>query len=266
MPAAPEGQLQITGGGYNGGTFIVSVGLDLFRLRVAADGRSMQLSPFSIPWHPAGNLRLDGVALSPDGTTLAITASGNCNSPQTCFYDVLHIVSLTTGAARTWSMQVTTPDDIYDIGGVGWAGNDHVVFDGIGLSAWLLNVTGSRGGSLSAARVLPGSDPQGNVLASLPLVTPNGSTMFLTTSNPPSGPKSIEKIVEISARTGKTIRVLDSTPWIPVEAVPTSCVVYALAATGVHALLGCENVFGRLDNGKFTRLPGTAAYNQSAAW
>lgn len=185
MPVAPEGWLQITGGG---NMFIVSVGLDLFRLRVAPDGRSMQLSPFSIPWHPAGNLQLAGVALSPDGTTLAITASGACNS----------------------------------------------------------------------------SSP-GNAISSLPLVTPDASTIFLTTTNG-SGPESVESIKEMSARTGKTIRVLDSTPWIQIEAVPTSCIVYALAAKGVHVLLGCENVFGRLDNGKFTRLPGKAAYNQSAAW
>jgi hypothetical protein len=262
MPVAPEGWLQITGGG---NMFIVSVGLDLFRLRVAPDGRSMQLSPFSIPWHPAGNLQLAGVALSPDGTTLAITASGACNSPQTCFYDVLHIVSLTTGAARTWSTQVVSADDIYAIGQVGWAGNDHVVFGGVGSTLSLLNVSGRRGGSLHAARVLPVSSSPGNAISSLPLVTPDASTIFLTTTNG-SGPESVESIKEMSARTGKTIRVLDSTPWIQIEAVPTSCVVYALAAKGVHVLLGCENVFGRLDNGKFTRLPGKAAYNQSAAW
>jgi hypothetical protein len=52
------------------------------------------------------------------------------------------------------------------------------------------------------------------------------------------------------------------------------CIVLALGPEGVHALVECVNrqtVFGRLDNGQFTPLPGMAdldtAPNQGgAAW
>jgi hypothetical protein len=252
--------IQITGGGDNGQTLLVSVGPDLFILRVTPDGRSMHLSRFSIPWRPDQNLQLAGVVLSPDGTTLAVAALQPCSSSQRCsFDDILRIVSLATGATRTWSMETTSGIDE-----LAWAGNDHVVFDGIGSSPWLLNVTGSRGGNLRAARVLPLSAPEFRLPDSLPLVTADGGTIFASTYNPPSGFGWVESIVELSARTGKVLRVVDSLSTNTDSGL--NCAVYSLAPAGVHALIECGNFFGRLDNTKLTRLPGTPADFRSAAW
>jgi len=263
MPVVSSGidGIQITGGGDNGQTFLVSVGSDLFILRVAPDGRSMHLSPFSIPWHPDQNLQLAGLALSPDGTTLAVAALQPCYSSQACSYDdILRIVSLATGATRTWSTKTASSG----IGSLVWAGNDHIVFEGIGSSPWLLNVKGPRGGNLRAARVLPLSAPEFRAADSLPLVTADGRTIFATTYNPPSGFGWIERIVELSARTGQVLHVVDSLSTNTDSGL--NCTVYSLAPAGVHALIECGNFFGRVDNTKVTRLPGTPADFQDVAW
>lgn len=265
--STPSG-LQITGGGENGEngqTFVVSVGSGLFILRVAPDGRSMQLGRFSVPGHPSWNS--DPMVLSPNGTTLAISDQQPCKHSQRCaYYTMIRIVSLATGAARTWS----TPDASDGIDALAWDGNDHVVFEWTGASPpngyWLLNVTGPRGGNLLASRVLPVkigvlTEAESAVNGWQPLITPDGSTIITTTLAGVSG--ASESIVELSARTGQLLRVVDSFNWI---GTTESCRVYTLAPAGMHALIGCGSFFGRLDNNKLTRLPGSPADFQSAAW
>jgi hypothetical protein len=261
MPLMLSG-LEMSGGGDDGQTFVLSLGSTshLFMLRVAPDGRSMRLSRFSIPGHTVRNLQPLQVALSPDGTTLAIAAWQPCSSSGNCWDDMIRIVSLATGVTRIWSMETAQATILQ----LRWAGNDHVLFDGIGSSAWLLSVTGRRGGNLRAARVLPLSAPEFRLPNSLPLVTADGRTIFATTYNPPSGFGWIESVVELSARTGQVLRVEDSLSTNTDSGL--NCMAYSLAATGVHALIGCGGFFGRLDNNKLTRLPGSPADIQSAAW
>jgi hypothetical protein len=253
-------------------TFVITDGNDLFRLRVAADGRSAGLSrlPITVPPPSA----LDNVALSPDGSTVAIENQSSCSrtDPVGCRDNVIRLVSLATGATRTWSARASWQ---WQTMWISWAGNDHVLFSWASASApqqsgyRLLDIR-AAGSNLLAAPILP--------LPPLPVfhgfsfeqsafITPDGTAVIASTFSmvgPTKSPTAIMKIVEQSARTGRVLGVLlearehyQFSP--PVLASNEGCQVYSLGPTGVHALIECSNpstVFGRLDNGRFTPLPG----------
>jgi hypothetical protein len=82
-----------------------------------------------------------------------------------------------------------------------------------------------------------------------------------------------EKVVELSAATGKLLTVLYTTTGHDVVAGPGTypgCSVVSLGPTGVQPLVGCSPaggsftfgrwfVLGRVENGKLTALPGGAS-------
>jgi hypothetical protein len=82
----------------------------LYRLRVAADGQSEKLTRLPVNLLPAGsNDVVDGIAVSPDGTSLAVglqlykSAAGNSLDS----HGEIALYSLTGGPTRTW----TAPGD-----------------------------------------------------------------------------------------------------------------------------------------------------------
>jgi hypothetical protein len=225
-----------------------------YLLRLAADGRSASLTrlPISLP----GTTETDGsVALSPDGTRLAI---GEIPCQQGRCYTGLRVVTLATGAARTWTMPRATW-----LSFVSWAGDSTVAFLS-GRQYRLLDVTG-EGGSLLAARMIASPPPSPGILPEA-LVTANGSTVIGTTvTNIPDGNRVtlIARIIEISARTGKLLRVLSTetvhgaTPGMQGSAEPLDgeCKVLSLAPGGTNVLASCFS-FGRVSDYGFTPLPG----------
>jgi hypothetical protein len=225
-----------------------------YLLRLAADGRSARLTrlPISLP----GTTETDGsVALSPDGTRLAI---GEIPCPQEHCYTGLRVVTLATGAVRTWTMRSATWLTF-----VSWAGDSTVAFLS-GRQYRLLNVTGP-GGDLLAARAIASPRPPRGVLAEA-LVTANGSMVIGTTvTDSPDGNRVtvIARIIEISARTGRLLRVLSTqtvhgaTPGRQgsADALAGECRVLSLAPGGTNVLASCFS-FGRVSDYGFTPLPG----------
>jgi hypothetical protein len=273
----PSGARGITGAA-DDRTFVITDGNDLFRLRVAADGRSARLSRLPITVPPSGN-----VALSPDGSTIA-TESQSCRFLTTtkdgCQYSAIQVVSLATGATRTWSTRAPAQQGMW----ISWDGNANVLFSWASNLARssrhsgyrLLDVT-ARGGNLLGARMLPLPPPPGVIGSSFPesaFITPDGRAIIASTWSWVGSiqrPTGIMKIVELSARTGRLLRVLReaSVTGTAYPVLNVGCHVYGLGPTGVHALVACfapKIVFGRLDNGRFTRLPDMPNFVGPAAW
>jgi hypothetical protein len=234
-----------------------------YLLRVAASGRSASLTalPVSIP----ANLMAGDMALSPDGSMLAIAAQ-SCQSALHCQYTGIRIITLATDAARNWTTQ--EPGAVWNLS---WAGNGHLTFrwqsrDSHGYR--LLSVTGA-GGNL-AARTIAGPPRALDYFLPPELFTPDGNAVITSTVRNIPGAHGrdtvVAKIIEISPGTGQVLRVLYTATARNVTAGPngdtgtldTSCKVLALGPTGVHALVECFG-FGRLDGTRFTPLPGVPA-------
>jgi hypothetical protein len=92
----------------------------LFRLQVSANGRSMKVT--RLPVHVPPTMAIDDVALSPDGSRLAMTAQWNCGQNR-CQYSGIRVVNLATGAITTWSTRTNGAP----FNG-SWAGDNTVAF------------------------------------------------------------------------------------------------------------------------------------------
>jgi hypothetical protein len=254
-----------------------------YRLRVAANGRSASFSalPLSVP----GYLSLDGVALSPDGTRLALGVQ-HCTT-KTCPYTGIRVVTIATGAASTWITRANgAPFN------VSWAGNEQVAFEwqsgasnppaGQQTGYRLLNLA-RPGRNLMASRAIGSPQPEPSQYVPAALVTPDGSLVITSTVEIiPDGllrDTVVSKIIELSARTGQLVRVLHTLAQRGVSPgssgsaqADQDCNVLSLGPAGVHVLVSCPGL-GRVDGHRFTALPGFPSASssgisgqQAAAW
>jgi len=226
-----------------------------FLLRVSADGRSARLTKlrFNVP----RTLAVDYAALSPDGTRFAMQEQ-YCPDIGGCKYTGIRVITLATGKVRAWT---TTKNGAPS--NVSWAGNSEVAFLW-GYSYRLLNVTG-QGGDLLASRVIASPPPEPNTYSPNALVTPDGSTVITSTVKDFSAflgkDTVVAKIIELDARSGKLLRVLQTVTMHGVstgqaaQSLDQECNVLSLGPVGVHVLVACY-AFGRLDGSVFTQLPG----------
>ena len=237
-------------------------------LRVSADGRSARLTALPAAALPAGEYA-DGIAVSPDGSKLAVAIQRGGGR-----YGAVQVVSLATGAARTW----TTGRPGFPAG-VSWADDRRLGFFWGGAGApsrwglWELDTAAPGRALLSGRRILPietGGDTvqyaqfttAGTVIAA---VNYNG-TAHVGRGTVVGG------IVELSAQTGRPLRTLlaehaaySADPGQPGWYI-TPCQLAAADRTGGHLLVSCDR-FGRLDRGRFTPLPGAAPQSAvAAAW
>jgi len=242
-------------------------------LHVAANGRSVTLTrlPISVPH----SLAIDGSALSPDGTRLAMDEQ-SCYR-HGCYYTGIRVVTIATGAARTWTTRARGAPF-----GASWAGNSTVAFLW-GSKYRLLNVT-SGGGNLLASRPIASPAVQQYGYVPGALVMPDQTKLITSTvRNIPdhNGTDTVvAKIIEMSARTGRLLRILSTTTMHgatpggqgSAQILDEDCGVLSLAPTGTNVLVSCYT-FGRVDNQSFTPLPGFPSGSSSgiggqdtAAW
>ncbi len=86
------------------------------------------------------------------------------------------------------------------------------------------------------------------------------------------------RVVELSARTGRLVRILHvatehyGAGYFARAAADADCQVLSLGAAGLHALVQCPGL-GRLDDDRFTALPGISVsmnggtgIGSTAAW
>jgi hypothetical protein len=261
-----------------------------YRLRVAAGGRSASLSALSAS---IGRLTVDDVALSADGGKLAVAAQ-SCQNSHRCAFTGIRVITLATGATADWAAPV--PGAVWDLS---WAGDDYLAFqwqDQAGRDEdRLLDVAGTTGGNLLAApQIAPAATAPAPVSTPTPrtgspgpiahygygmpaLITGDGKVVITTAIQEIRGRNGrdtvTEKVVELSAATGKLLTVLYTTTGHDVVAGPGTypgCSVVSLGPTGVQPLVGCSPaggsftfgrwfVLGRVENGKLTALPGGAS-------
>jgi hypothetical protein len=256
-----------------------------FLLRVTEHGRAASLTrlPITVP----GNLSVDDVALSPDGSRLAITVQ-SCRGAD-CQHSGIRVVALASGAATTW----LTPANGAPFN-VSWVGDAKVAFlwqSGARASPptqrtgyRVLNID-APGRNLLAARAIssPRAEPSGYI--PLALVTLDGNVVITSTVQNDhqwyGRDTVVAEFVELSARTGKLLGVLDTATKKYVAPgdngaglLDQECNVVSLGRTGVHVLVQCFGLgFGRLDGSRFTPLPGFPSPSSSgingqdaAAW
>jgi hypothetical protein len=239
-----------------------------YLLRVAAGGRSAELSqlPLSLP----ESLSVDEVALSPDGSMLALALQDCSSGSGACLYNAIRVVGLATGATTDW----TTDQPDAAVQDLSWAGDDYLAFGlegGNGAESYrLLNLT-SPGRNLLAASAIPSPAPvaaDGNYTPPA-LITPDGQALITTAVQNIPGANGrytvVLSIVELSVSTGKQLQVLYSVTRNDVSldindpsgapSLDQSCSVVSLGPSGVQPLVDCLGL-GRVENGKFTPLPG----------
>jgi hypothetical protein len=255
MPPMPSG---ITASA-NGRTFAITDDLGFFLLRVAPGGRSARLSRLPIN---AAYILSDSAALSPDGSKLAI----DVESCKRACREGIEVVSLATGASKLWVGPSMAGPPL----GPAWVGRGEVMFlwqsDSSTPQGYrLLTASGPAGSLLGFSRpmvsppVQSGSDYPGAIL------TPDGRGLITTDyRNVPGhggGGTAILRVVELSASTGRLLRVLHvaaehyGAGWVARATADAGCQVLSLGATGLHALVQCPGL-GRLADDRFTALPG----------
>jgi hypothetical protein len=265
--------------------FAIADGPGVDILRLAPNGRIASLT--HLP-KKISSSQVD--QLSPDGTELAVpilpSSIASCTKSSPCTSG-LEVVSLATGATRTWLSRASVP-----LAGsvLSWPGSGHEVLVGylglgcahekFGCQYRLLNVAGSGGSLLANARRLayPASNPGwGGIHLQYPL-TPDGNAIITSTisqSYPYGKHGAAGHVAEFSATTGQLLRLLYTTH----AAAPGTpdCIVDSLGPTGLHALIQCISFnhhgtvrggFGRLDGNLFTALPGPSSPYEDlqAAW
>jgi hypothetical protein len=238
-----------------------------YRLQVAADGRSARLTVLNAAPLPSGEYP-DGVAVSPDGSRLAVAIQDSGGR-----HGAVEIVSLATGATRTWA---TARPGIP--AGLSWAGARRLGFfwDTAAVSPnssglWVLDTAAPGHDLLSGRRILP-AETGGDAIQYAQL-TPAGTVIAAVTYD---GTAHVGRgtvvggIVELSARTGRPLHTLlaehaaySADPGQP-GWYTGSCLLAAADRTGSHLLVSCDR-FGRLDRGRFTALPGAAPQSAAAA-
>jgi hypothetical protein len=248
-----------------------------YLLRVAPNGRSATLSrlPVSVPAY----LAQTDVALSPDGTRLAMDVQDCSATAQSCTYTGIRVVTIATGAVSTWTTRANgSPFN------VSWAGNERVAFQwqagsrtpppGQHTGYRLLSLTGA-GRNLMASLPIGSPRPEPTQYVPAALVTADGNTVVTSTvQNIPDGDGRytvVAKVIELSARTGRLLRVLHTATVRNATGgqsgttgqLDQECNVLSLAPSdGIQVLVACFAV-GRVDGDQFTPLPGLPSPSSS---
>jgi hypothetical protein len=277
-----DGESPSVTGAADGRTFIIvdntgqapghGYGVRFYRLRVGPDGRTVRLSRLPIKAWP---LAVDDVAVSPDGSRLAI-AEQSCGGGR-CRYSQIQVRSLATGATKTWRTRAAgAPWNL------SWAAGGHQVgfLWESGLHSpprpqrdgyRLLSVAGPGGDLLPAGAVVPVSpNPGGDIPPAF--LTPDGRAFITSSTRIVPGRDHhrtvITKIIKLSARTGRAQRVLyaASARGVPQKYGNTGtldeqgCTVLSLDPAGQHPLARCFLLgrfsFGTLASGRLKPLPG----------
>jgi hypothetical protein len=239
-----------------------------FLLRVAANGRSVRVTrvPISFP----SSMRIYDTALSPDGTRLAMTAQWSCGKTR-CAGAGIRIVDLATGDVRSWTTQANGTAF-----SVSWAGNDQLAFE------WQTSLTNPPAGQHTGYRLIGVRGAGGNLLAGpaiaspaafpnygepAALVTPDGKDVIASeVQNFRTWTGRVDivaRVIELSARTGRTLRVLytttvdHATTGVAGDAssLDSECNVIALGPDATRPLVYCFG-FGVLAHGARETLPG----------
>lgn len=242
-----------------------------FRLPVSAGGKPGHLTEF--PAYPVPvNAYLAGIALSPDGTRLAVSFSyglGATNSgPAKYMVGAVEVINLVTGTVRTWTATMQQ-GHWYQPGQPSWAdGNRMIAFtwqqaksmsnNAMTMEGVRLLDTTAPGGNLADARMIMPKKAVSGTINSV-LITPDGRDVLVATSRNSHGTVLVQ-ISEVPTAGAGPVRVLRTETARATATtqgtLSASGQVLSLAPGGRYALVQCIQ-FGwlDLDSGRFTPLP-----------
>jgi hypothetical protein len=239
-----------------------------FLLRVAANGRSVKVTRVPISFPPS--MRIYDTALSPDGTRLAMTTQWSCGKTR-CAGAGIRVVDLATGHVRSWTTQANGMPL-----SVSWAGNDQLAFE------WQTSLSNPPAGQHTGYRLIGVHGAGGDLLAGpaiaspaafpnygepAALVTPDGKDVITSEEQNfrtwTGRVDIVARVIELSARTGRTLRVLytttvdHATTGVTGDAssLDSECNVIALGPDATRPLVYCFG-FGVLAHGALVTLPG----------
>lgn len=237
----------------------------LFRLRVSGSGavRVTRL-PESVP--PSWGIQQ--MALSPDGTRLAMTAQWGCGNSR-CQHTGIRVVTLATGAVTLWSTHVNgAPFN------VSWADAHSVAFEWqpdarTPAPGYRVLPLSAPGDLLAASTPVasPRAEPDGYVPAAL--LTPDGTSVVTSQVVPYARGQArgaTARIVELNARTGRLERTLytASTAGDATD-LSQACNVLSLGPGSTPPLVSCFARLGALSGGRIVPLPGLPGQVTSGA-
>jgi hypothetical protein len=241
-----------------------------FRLPISAAGKPGHLT--KLPAYPVPvNAYITGIALSPDGTRLAVSSSygvgGSPDGPAAAEVGAVEVINLVTGAVRTWTATMYQ-GHWYQPGQPSWAdGNRMIAFtwqqaksmsnDAMTMEGVRLLDTKAPGDNLADARMIMPKKAVSGTINSV-LITPDGRDVLVATSRYSRGTVFVQISEVPTAGTGP-VRVLRTetaraTATTQGE-LSASGQVLSLAPGGRYALIQCIQ-FGwlDLDLGRFTPL------------
>jgi hypothetical protein len=249
-----------------------------YAFHLTAGGRPgpLKVLSLSVRAGPAG-YDVSSIALSPDARSLAVAvvpASLEGTRPTAAHRSRIEIATLGTGAVRTWAAASET-----NISDLSWADRGRLGYRSDDLRGVPRSLAVVRVNLLDVTR--PGTElvtsgtevtlHTGGAPVDSALFTAGGSTVIAWTG-PVSG-TSGEILAAYSAQTGHRQRVLYRGPGHGNFVVEGD--LLSADPSGRHLLMNVQTVrssgplvFGRLDNGRFTKLPGPAGELESlpAAW
>ncbi len=244
-----------------------------YRLTLAADGRPGALQRLPLTIQPgAAWYQAYAMALSPDGATLAVAVGvtpGYQTRQRAAGHAAIELVSLRTGAKRTWTAPASTElQDLSWVSGstLGFSWESALPTAAGGYQVRTLDTAGPAGDLMKRSRPVALATA-GPVMSAL--VTDGGRTVVAFTS----GPRFAGAVLaEFSARTGRQLQVLGRLRGG--AQVGGAGTVLSADPAGQHLLIvGGEatagsaaspggylpsvhgQVFGRVDDGRFTPLP-----------
>ena len=216
-----------------------------YLLHLAANGKPGRLTLLSVP--PLHGSQIYGMALTADASKLAVAWRNNPTSP---LRSHISVTTLATGATRTW----TSAQGIALT--LSWAGDRTLAFDWVDTAregrsgVRVLDTAAAGSNPLSSRLVIPVTTRKGPLWGpGNPLITPDGSTLFVTMTNGLSGTETV--LVSFSARTGTLKAVLTPTA---ASQSQWYCGILWTDSRGKHVLFQCGTVQASIDAGRYTRI------------
>jgi hypothetical protein len=238
-----------------------------YRLSVSRTGRPGPPARLNVS---TSAMPLAGMALSPDGTRLALSFEHEGIVVGTQTYGVVQVIDLATGNTRTWTGRSSqgcwagTPS---------WGTGDRTLV----FPWWHTTSLTTGAAAITGIRQLDTSAPGSNLLESQQIGFPaaiNGVRSAMITSggreivaaachdtSPPGHPQGsvTARIIELSAADGQLLRTQTAryTNVGEQDYLDGGCALLSTDPSGSHLLVQ-DFGFGRLDYGAFTALPGTS--------